>query len=66
MGTIIPLKNNEELYREYNLLNKANKVKQVNPNTCKKWLATLNLSPNYSFVLKQCTDGKWRIFICNV
>lgn len=60
---IIPLKSNESLYKEYNLLNKNNQIKQVNPDTCSKWVKKLNQSPHYSFVMKECNDGKWRIFI---
>jgi len=64
---VIPLKNNTELYKKYNLLNTDNKIKHVNPTIhTKKWVKTLNLSPYYRFSMKLCADGKWRIFIENL
>ncbi len=60
---ILPLKNNEELYKKYNLLNDNNKVKKVNPKQTKNWIKTLNLSPYFKFKMKLCSDGNYRIFI---
>ncbi len=67
--TAIPLKNanfdNTELYRQYNLLNKYGKIKIVKNDTeTAKWLDTLNLSPDYSFRLRNTLGGK-RILIFN-
>lgn len=60
----IPLKNNEDLYKQYNLLTNDGKIKQVNPllDSTKKWLKTLNQSPYYNFKLRNTTGG-WKILI---
>ena len=61
---IIPLtKDSKGLYKYYNLLNKGETIKKVNPLKCKKWLITLNKCVHYQFTFKECTDGNWRIFI---
>ena len=62
---ILPLKSNEALYAKYNLLNNKGEIKNINPNSIKvrKWVKTLNLSPYYRFVIKQVTNGEWKIFI---
>lgn len=65
--TLIPLKENERLYKHYNLLNNESKIKEVIPSIkIRKWIKTLNLSPYYHFELRLCNDGKWRIFIYNI
>ncbi len=54
----IPLKENEDLYKKYNLLTEDGKIKTLPDNeTTKKWLETLNQSPNYSFKLRKTTEG---------
>jgi len=63
---IIPLKGNESLYKQYNLLNEKGQIKQVDPDAdkTKKWLEINNNSPYYSFILRQTPRGS-RIFIAN-
>jgi len=62
---IVPLKDNENLYAKYNLLNNKGEIKNVNPNSIKvrKWVKTLNLSPYYRFVIRQTVEGNSKIFI---
>lgn len=62
---VIELKGNEITYEHYNLLNKNGKIKEVDPDSqsTKDWVKTLNLSPNFSFQVRQSTDGNHRIFV---
>lgn len=63
VGEALPLKGNEQIYSDYNLLAKDGKIKTV-PNNDKttEWVKTLNLSPNYSFKLRN-TMGGFKILI---
>jgi len=62
---ILSLQQAPELYKKYNLLTNEGKIKSINPDSIrtKKWVKTLNLSPYYRFVIKQVTNGEWKIFI---
>lgn len=61
---VLPLKGNEYLYKKYNLLANDGKIKIVPKRESKKWLETLNKSPNYSFVYRLTPEGG-KIFITN-
>ena len=69
-NSLVPFvpKDNELLYKKYNLLANDGKVKEVFYKTDKhrviarKWLLTLNKSPYYTFDLKN-VGGKYKIFI---
>lgn len=59
----LPLKGNELLYKQYNLLTTDNKVKTVTDlNEGKRWVTSLNKSSKYDFRLRPTTEGH-KIFI---
>ena len=61
---ILPLRGNEYLYKEYNLLTNDGKIKTVEFNEkTKQWVNVLNKSPHYKFVLRQTSSGVYKIFI---
>jgi len=64
-ASILKVSDNLDTYKEYNLLNKNNELKNVNPEDqrIKDWVKTLNNSPYYLFKLKRTTDGKAKIFM---
>lgn len=64
--SFLPLKGNEEIYKEYNLLSEDGKLKKLPDNAkTKKWVDTLNKSPYYQFRLRHLSDGTHRILIVN-
>jgi predicted kinase len=64
--SFLPLKGNEEIYKEYNLLSEDGKLKKLPDNAkTKKWVDTLNKSPYYQFRLRHLSDGTYRILIVN-
>lgn len=60
----MPLKGNEKLYKEYNLLTSDGKIKVVPKKDSVKWLETLNKSKDHSFVYRKTPSGS-KIFIIN-
>lgn len=64
-ASLLKFTDNQELYKQYNLINKDNRLKEVNPNDekIKSWIKTLNNSPYYLFKVKKTSDGKSRVFI---
>jgi hypothetical protein len=64
-ASLLKFTDNQELYKQYNLINKDNRLKEVNPNDekIKAWVKTLNNSPYYLFKVKKTSDGKSRVFI---
>lgn len=64
-ANLLKFTDNQELYKQYNLINKDNRLKEINPNDekIKSWIQTLNNSPYYLFKVKKTSDGKSRVFI---
>ncbi len=54
----IPLKDNEALYKKYDLLNDKGQIKIVfNNKKTQEWLEKLNQSPYYTFILRKTIGG---------
>lgn len=66
----LPLKGNEGLYKKFNLINEQGQIKYVKYNTTRdkestdKWVASLNQSPYYKFMVRQTPSG-YKIFVFN-
>jgi hypothetical protein len=63
LPNVIPLKGNEQLYKDYNLLAKDGKVKVIKEKEASSWLEKLNKSPYYSFAYRKTGLKEGRIFI---
>ena len=63
LPNVIPLKGNEQLYKDYNLLAKDGKVKVIKEKEASSWLEKLNRSPYYSFAYRKTGLKEGRIFI---
>ena len=63
LPNVIPLKGNEQLYKDYNLLAKDGKVKVIKEKEASSWLEKLHRSPYYSFAYRKTGLKEGRIFI---